>query len=108
MCCYVDGLTLELVGTLEESDSLKFLLHLSLFLIGHVAEWSTVWTQIEAHQFHDALAAHDITTVVTDNVDDLLSKVLLLACCLDITVLPSLNDTHQFLTVIVGCSANQL
>lgn len=97
---------LKLIATLEEVDSFQLFLHCLLFLIGHVAEWSTVWPQIEAHQLHDTLTAHDVTTVVADHVDNLLSEVLLLACSLDVAVLPSIDDTNQFLTIVVGCSAD--
>ena len=63
-----DGL--ELVGTLKETDFLKLLLHLNLFLIGHVAERYTVGAEVETEELHDALAAHDVATEVADNVDN--------------------------------------
>lgn len=42
---------LKLIATLEEVDCLQLFLHSLLLLIGHIAEWSTVWTQIEAINF---------------------------------------------------------
>ena len=62
-----DGL--ELIGTLKETDFLKLLLHLSLFLIGHVAERYTVWSEVETEELHDALAANDVAAEVADYVD---------------------------------------
>lgn len=100
------GFYLKLVATLEEVDSFQLFLHCLLLLIGHVAEWSTVWTQIEAHQLHDTLTTNDVTTVVADDVDNLLSEVLLLTGSLDVAVLPSLDDAYQLLTVVVGCTAD--
>ena len=62
-----DGL--ELVGTLKETYFLKLLLHLSLFLISHVAERYTVWSEVEPEELHDALAANDVAAEVADYVD---------------------------------------
>ena len=60
---------LKLVGTLKETYLLKLLLHLSLFLISHVAERYTVWSEVETEELHDALAANDVAAEVADDVD---------------------------------------
>ena len=67
-----EGSLLELITTLEEVDSLKFLAHCSLLLVCHVLEWSTVLAKVKANELHDTLSAHDVTTVVADDVDYLL------------------------------------
>ena len=63
---------LELVAALEEVDSLQFLAHCSLLLVGHVLERSAVLSQVKTNEFHYALATNDVATIVTDDVDDLL------------------------------------
>ena len=67
-----EGSLLELITTLEEVDCLKLLAHCSLLLVCHVLEWSTVLAKVKANELHDALSAHDVTTVVADDVDYLL------------------------------------
>ena len=66
----------KLVTMLEEANLVEFLLELNLFLWRDVLEWSSVRSEVEANQLHDALAAHDVAAEMADDVNDLLRVIL--------------------------------
>ena len=61
---------------LEEAYLVEFLLELNLFLRRDVLKGRTVRAEVEADELHDALAAHDVSAEMTDDVDDLLRVIL--------------------------------
>ena len=79
VCNFFPKLELELVTTLEEVDCLQFGTHGILLLLGEVLKGSAVGTEVQAYEFHVALAAHDDATEMADDIDNLLREVLQIA-----------------------------
>ncbi len=61
---------------LEETYLVEFLLEARFLFWRDVLEGSSVRSEVESNQFHDALAAHDVSAEMTDNIDDLLRIIL--------------------------------
>ena len=60
----------------EETDGFELAAHFGLFAGCDVDEGSAVGAEVEADELHDALAAHDVSAEMTDDVDDLLRVIL--------------------------------
>ena len=97
---------LKFIAAFEEVDGFELFAASLFFGISHVLEWGTVRTQIEANEFHDALAADDIAAVVADDVDDLLCEVLQFAFLLDIASVPSVDDAYEVASIVVGSTTD--
>ena len=95
-------LWLKLIAALKEVDGLQLLAAGSLLFVGHVLERRAVGTEVQPDELHDALAAHDVTAVVADDVDDLLREILQFASLLEVTGIPSVDDAHEVAAVVVG------
>ena len=89
---------------LEEANLVQLFFKLYFFLGRNVLERGTVGTKVQANEFHDTFATHDIAAEVADNVYNLLAVVLQGACRLQISLVPRLDDSHQILAIIIGSS----
>jgi len=96
----------ENVAALEESDLFKLLLHFGFFVRRHVAERRAVRSEVQTDEFHDALAADDVSAEAADHVDDFLGEVLELARLFDVAGVPGVDYRGQAASVVVRGAAD--
>ena len=70
----------KLIAVLEEAYRVELLLQLFFLFGSNVLEGRAVGAEVEADEFHDALAADDVAAEMADDVDDLLRIVLQGTC----------------------------
>ena len=95
-----------LIAMIEEIDGFEFGFQAHFLLGRDVLEGCAIGTQVETDELHDALAAHDVTTEMADDVDDILSVVLQLAGFLQVTSLPGFDDAYEATAVVVRSAAD--
>jgi hypothetical protein len=68
--------SLEFIATVKKVNLLQFRSHSRFLLFRHISKRNAIFTQIQTEQLHDSFSSHDITPVMTNHIDYLLSKIL--------------------------------